>query len=92
MFSINSKDSGYLDSLKRKMNQLLGTDFEAECEKLDEYIKNQPYVKPESEKDWGNIIKSARLQGISISAILRNPRYTNSVENLLLHFINDIFY
>lgn len=63
-----------MDSLKRKINRLLGTDYEAEKEKHYEYIKNHPYIDPEQDQD-SYIIDHALSQGISMSEILKNPRY-----------------
>lgn len=63
-----------MDSLKRKINRLLGTDYEAEKEKFNEYIKNYPYIDPEQDQD-SHIIDHILSQGISMSEILKNPRY-----------------
>lgn len=97
MFDINTKQSIYSDSKKKtflKIHELLVTDHETEREKLNDYIKNNPYV--ESEQDWDDVIESALLQGISISDLLRNPRYSicclfcyyDSILTNIMHFLS----
>lgn len=63
MFDVDSKRSTESDEIKNtfeKIHQLMVTDLEDEIEKLNDYIKNNPY-KVEQE-NWAQVIELAERE------------------------------
>lgn len=87
VFEVDSKRSTESDEIKntfKKIHQLMVTNWEDETEKLNEYIKNNPY-KAEQE-DWAQVIELAEREirdRLNDPTLLKNPalRYSTYLVN-----------